>query len=96
MPTTHKTATELVHRLLLRALLEMREQGREQKNKLVYHLADLFHNAVLDMEAAAEGRSTYDDVLRLLDEKARETNCERWLQSALAEIEVSQPPKSDA
>src|SRR5207244_11996078 len=91
MQTTDKTALELVHRLLFRAMIEIRAQGHEQKNKLVFHLADLFHNAVLDVEAAAEGRLTYDGVLRQLEEKAKEKNCERWLHSALTEIEFSQP-----
>ncbi len=95
MHITDKTALELVHRLLFRALLEIRAQGHEHKNKLVFHLADLFHNAVLDLEAAAEGRLTYDEVFRLLKEKAQEKNCESWLHSALLEIEASQPPGSD-
>lgn len=95
MHTTDKTALELVHQLLFRAMIEIRAQGREQKNKLVFHLADLFHNAVLDMEAAAESRLTYDDVLRQLEEKAKEKNCERWLHSALTQIEISQPTTSD-
>jgi hypothetical protein len=88
-------ALELVHRLLFRALIDMRAQGHEQKDKLVFHLAGLFHNAVLDMEAAAEGRLTYEDVLRRLEEKAREKDCERWLHAALTQIEASQPPGSD-
>jgi hypothetical protein len=92
MNTTEKTALERVHRLLFRALIEIRAHGYEQKNKLVFHLADLFHNAVPDMEAAAEGRSTYEEVLRQLEEKAKEKNCERWLHSALAQIESSQLP----
>ena len=96
MDTTKKPALELVHRLLFRALVEIRAEGHEQKNKLVFHLADLFHNAVLDMEAAAQGRSTYAEVMRGLGEKAKEKNCERWLSSALAQIEASPPPKSDA
>ena len=95
MQTTNKTALELIHRLLFRALIEIRAQGHEQKNKLVFHLADLFHNVVLDMEAAAEGRLSYDEVLRQLEEKAKEKNCERWLLSALTQIEVNQPPISD-
>lgn len=95
MQTTDKTAIELVHRLLFRALIEMRAQGHEQKNKLVFHLADLFHNVVLDMEAAAEGRLTYDEVLRELEKKAKEKNCERWLNSARTQIEINQPPNSD-
>ncbi len=96
MNTTDKTALELVHRLLFRALVEIRAQGHEQNNKLVFHLADLFHNAVLEMEAAAEGRSTYEDVMRQLEEKAKEKKCEQWLYSALAQIEASQPPPADA
>lgn len=95
MQTTDKTALELVHRLLFRALIEIRAQGHEQKNKLVFHLADLFHNVVLDMEAAAESKLSYDEVLRHLEEKAKEKNCERWLHSARTQIESNQPPSSD-
>jgi hypothetical protein len=95
MNTTNKTALELVHRLLFHALIEIRAQGHEQKNKLVFHLADLFHNVILDMENAAEGRTTYEEVMRQLEAKAKEKNCERWLYSAIAQIESSQPPKSD-
>jgi Mg/Co/Ni transporter MgtE len=95
MQTTDKSALELVHRLLFRALIEIRAQGHEQKNKLVFHLADLFHNVVLDMQAAAEGRLSYDEVLRQLEEKAKEKNCERWLLSARTAIESIQAPSSD-
>ncbi|HEV3260940.1 MAG TPA: hypothetical protein VG013_29075 [Gemmataceae bacterium] len=96
MNTTDKSALELVHRLLFRALIEIRAQGHEQNNKLVFHLADLFHNIVLDMEAAAEGKSTYEEVLRQLEEKAREKNCERWLRSAITEVEANRTSRSDA
>jgi hypothetical protein len=95
MHTTNKSALELVHRLLFRALIEIRAQGHEQKNKLVFHLADLFHNAVLDMEAAASGRLTYEEVLCQLQVKAKEKSCAKWLQAALTEIESSQPPNAD-
>jgi hypothetical protein len=96
MQATNKTALEIVHRLLFRALIEMRAQGHEQKNKLVFHLADLFHNTVLEMENAAEGKTTYEEVLRLLEEKAREKGCDRWLSSTLAQLEDNQPPNPDA
>ncbi len=95
MQTSDKPAVEVLHRLLFRALIEIRAQGQEQKNKVVFHLSDLFHNIVLDLEAAAEGRMTYDEVLHHLDEKAKEKNLERWLQSARTEIETSQVPISD-
>ena len=96
MYTTNMSALELVHRLLFHALVEIRAQGHEQKNKLVFHLADLFHNAVLDMEAAAEGKLNYEDVLRQLEEKAKEKNCERWLHSTFTQIANCQQSSSDA
>jgi hypothetical protein len=74
------SAVETIHRLLFRALLEIRSQGREQQNKAVFHLADLFHNVVLEMENAAEGRCTYEDVLKLLGERAGEKGMDRWLR----------------
>jgi hypothetical protein len=96
MSTTNKTAVELVHRLLFRALIEIRAQGHEHKNKLIFHLADLFHTTALDLEAAAAGQSTYEDVLRQLEKKAREKKCERWLQAALAQLETATPPTEEA
>jgi hypothetical protein len=89
MNSTNKSALELVHRLLFRALIEIRAEGNDQKNKLVFHLADLFHNSVLDMEAAAEGRLTYETVLQHLEERAQENGCQRWLESALAALEIA-------
>lgn len=96
MQATDKTSAEVVHRLLFRALVELRAQGHELKDKLVFHLADLFHTVVLDLEAAAEGRLTYDDVLSQLEEKAKEKNCERWLSAARAEVEGAPAPASGA
>jgi phosphoribosyl-ATP pyrophosphohydrolase len=77
---------EIVHRLLFRALVEIRAQGHEHKNKLVYHLADLFHNVVLQMQDAAEGKLAYEDILRFLEERAKEKGCERWLSDAVASL----------
>lgn len=86
MQTHERTAAELTHRLLFRALLEMRSQGHEQHNKIVFHLADLFHQVVLEMEGAAAGRRSYDDVFKCLQEKAKEKGLERWLTTNLAEL----------
>jgi hypothetical protein len=92
MATPTKTALEIVHRLLFRALIEIRAHGYAQKNEVVFHLADLFHNAVLEMENAAEGKTTYEAILQLLEEKAKEKGCERWLSATLAELEAGQAP----
>ena len=96
METNSRPAIETVHRLLFEALVEMRAQGHDQKNKVVFHLADLFHNVVLEMENAAQGKTTYDEVLRLMEEKAKEKGCETWLNARLAELEPSQPPSPAA
>ena len=82
----HLSATELLHRLLYRALLEVRSEALEQKNKVAFHLADLFHNVVLEMQGAAEGRCSYDDVLRTLEERAREKGLEWWLDQNATEL----------
>lgn len=86
MQENHTSEAETVHRLLFRALLEMRSQGHDQKNKLVFHLADLFHNIVLQMESAAEGRCSYKDVMELLERRAKEKGLDRWLSQNLAEL----------
>ena len=89
--TTTKSASELLHRLLYRALIEIREQGHESGNKAVFHLADLFHTTALELGQVAEGKGSYDAVLRELEEKAIEKGIERWLRAALAAIEGAQP-----
>ena len=86
MRTHPKSAVSAVHRLLFQALLEMRSQGHDQKNKVVFHLADLFHNVVLEMENAAEGRCSYDDVLKALENRARERGLSQWMDSQLADL----------
>ena len=88
MQAKQRSAVETVHRLLFRALLEMRSQGQETKDKLVFHLADLFHNVVLEMENAAEGRCSYEDVLRTLEQQAREKGLDKWLDSNLADVKT--------
>jgi hypothetical protein len=77
------TDTAKVHNLLFRALLEIRSQGFEQQNKLVYHLADLFHQVVLEMKNAADRHTTYEAVFQSLEQRAREKGLEKWLQARL-------------
>jgi hypothetical protein len=88
-------SSTLVHRLLFQALLEMRDEAQSFKNKTVFHLADLFHNAVLQMETAShEGEASYDDVLQFLKNRAHEKGCDEWLQQRIAQIEARQHAKS--
>jgi hypothetical protein len=86
MKATQLTAVKVLHRLLFDALLEIRAEGHEQRNKVVFHLADLFHNVVLEMENAAEGKCTYEDVLHFLDERAREKGLAAWVERNVARL----------
>ena len=95
MPTQSASARHTVHQLLFRALLEIRSQGHEEKNKVVFHLADLFHNIVLEMERAVNSLDTFDEVLRHLEDRAREKGLERWLNTNLGQIaETELPPRT--
>jgi hypothetical protein len=84
------SANHTVHRLLFRALLEMRSQGHEHHDKVVFHLADFFHTVVLEMERAARGECSYQDVMRTLEERATEKGLRRWLDHNLAELTAAQ------
>lgn len=75
-----------VHRLLFQALLEIREQGHESGNKVVFHLADLFHNVVLEMEAAARGEQSFECVLQVLSQTAEEKGLTRWLSTTRSDL----------
>lgn len=87
----------VVHRLLFQALLEIREQGHESRNKVVFHLADLFHNVVLEMEAAARGEESFDSVLQTLSRIAAEKGLERWLSTTRDDlVKVQQQMQSVA
>ncbi len=87
MTTSTQTAAAIAHRLLFDALVEMRAEGYAQQNKVVFHLANLFHHAALDLKAATEGEVSYDEVLRRLEVRATEIGCEKWLESARTRIE---------
>lgn len=84
------SASTLVHRLLFDALTEIRDEAATSGNKLVYHLSDMFHQIVLQLEqAAALGDSTaYDRAIESLKETARRKGCAEWLDRHLQQIEA--------
>lgn len=86
MQLNQTSAIETCHRLLFRGLLEIRSQGHDEGNKVVFHLADLFHTVVLEMENAAEGRCTYEDVVKLLERRAKEKGLGRWLSENVSDL----------
>lgn len=79
------TAKSTVHQLLFQALLEMRDCGHESGDKVVFHLADLFHNAVLQMENAEQNDKVegYAEVLAFLQQRAQEKGCSEWVEQQL-------------
>jgi hypothetical protein len=96
MPTNNSAAVKTLHRLLFRALIEIRAQGLEHKNKLVFHLADLFHNTVLDLENAAEGKIPYEEALKKLRERAGEKGLERWLDVTSSQLREPGPENAES
>ena len=90
-----ESAVSIVHRLLFQALLDIREQAQQQRDKVSFHLADLFHNVVLEMEAAARGGQSFDEVLGILQERASERGLDRWLAASLAR-DADRRPERDA
>jgi hypothetical protein len=90
------SASRTVHRLLFQALLEIRNRGYSTGDKAVYHLADLFHNVALQLEAVVEGNSniTYDDVLIFIRQRAREEGWEKWIDDRISEIAIRNGEKA--
>jgi hypothetical protein len=68
--------SDILHKALYYAMLDLRSRGSETDDKLVFGLADLFHNVVLQMGQAAQGNGQYSDALAYLKETADETGCE--------------------
>ena len=87
MSSPSSAPAEAVHRLLFQALVQMRAAGAERGDKVVYHLADLFHRVVLEMERAARGEQSYDEVLRHVEDEARDRGLTGWLASTTRLIE---------
>ncbi len=83
------TDSDLLHETLYYALLDIRSQGREQNDKVVFHLSNLYHNVILQMRDAAEGNREYSDILATLRQTAERTGCQEWLENVLAQIQRS-------
>lgn len=77
---------QLVYWLLYLALIEIREDGRADKNKVVYHLADLFHTVPLSMLRATKGEVTHSEILKSIRDHAKDIGCERWLETRIQEL----------
>ena len=78
----------VVHRALFQALIEMRARAGESNDKLVWHLADLFHTIVLDLESASLGERSYDEVLQTLTDRVGEKGLGRWWAAKIADLDI--------
>ncbi len=96
MNLTQPSTIDVLHRLLFRALLEIRSEGQEHNNKVVFHLADLFHTIVLELECAARGECNYEEVLKSLETRANEKGLTRWLGTNREAILPQTPSESVA
>jgi hypothetical protein len=85
------SSRSLIHQLLFEALVELRHRGHESGDNVVFHLSDLFHNAVLqlrDVESSGQGEDdSYDEILAFIEMRAKEKGCDSWLKQKLDNIE---------
>lgn len=83
------SSRSLVHELLFKALLEMRQRGAETGDNVVFHLADLFHNVALQLEQveSPDDAAEYGHILNFLKTRAKEKGCEEWLDRQLELLE---------
>lgn len=80
-----------LYRLLYLALIDLRAQGHDAEDRLVFLLADLFHNVPLQLDRVDQGDLAPDDVLGWLHSRARGTPMEDWLNLRMREIRGDGP-----
>jgi hypothetical protein len=79
------TVEDLLHRLLYCALIEIRMKAYEVENSKAFRLADIMHNAPLQMIGTSQGKTSCDDVLENLRERATRHHAEDWINNALSQ-----------
>ena len=75
--------SEILHKMIYFALIEMRERGSESGDKVVYHLADLFHNVILRLQRVSMGDGTYEEVLTYVRERASKKGISQWFDDLI-------------
>jgi hypothetical protein len=65
-------ARTTLHHLLYEALIDMRVAAYEQRAQPIFYMADLMHTLPLQLEQAALGKYTYEEVLSQLRERAQD------------------------
>ena len=92
------TESDILFEVLYYAFIELRLEGHNRSNKVVYHLSDLLHNMPAQLAQVTRGERTYSEVLEALETKAAAKNCSSWLENIYGEVGWSPPhpvePKS--
>jgi adenine deaminase len=79
------TNKEKIHRLLTHALIEIRESSHSENHKVVFHIADLFHNVPNHLMMCVD-EPQYDKVLKFVRARSVQKGIERWLDNALNDV----------
>lgn len=80
-----------LYQLLKDALIEMRAKGYASDDKVVFSLADLFHNVPMELYMLERGEITVREIMRDLEERARRRGIEGWLDLRIGEIAANHP-----
>lgn len=74
------TTKRMLHRLLYFALIDLRLEGHEHSDKLVFLLADLFHNIPLQLERVDRGETSPEEIMQWLQTRAQKNGLGEWLE----------------
>jgi hypothetical protein len=75
-----------LYRLLYLALIDLRYEGHSAENRLVFLLADLFHNLPLQLKRVDRRDIAPEDILQRLRTRAHGTEMEVWLSVREQEV----------
>jgi hypothetical protein len=81
-----QTTKQQLYRLLYLALIDLRAEGHNAENRLMFLLADLFHNVPLQLDRVAQGELARDDVLTWLRSRAHGTPIEGRLNLRMQKL----------
>lgn len=87
-------ARTLLHRLLYVALIETRMAAHEGRNQEAFAVAHFFHTLPLQLERAARGEVSYDDLLTELRANAERSDKGGWFTRLLSNA-TPQTPEQD-
>lgn len=73
-------------KLILFALIEIREKAHYSGDRLSYDLSDILHLIPSGMTLINNGTLTYEDLLKKLENRAKENGCYDWIDTIYSKI----------